>query len=318
MTNCFPVVFLPLLLGIPILVTRRDRIIAIGIVMATAIMILTYGIRFMPRDTATSSMSHETLRILSHNIGQDLSDYDLVDDLIQNSDADVVFLQELTGAYVNEHWPRLIDLYPYQIHGPLQGLKRVGMGLLSKHPVTQKEDFKLDPEGLVFQQRAIVNWKERSVSLYNIHTTFPWVYLRRDPWLHRVPWPVYEDAVRRREIDNLLDWVRQDSNPVLVGGDFNLNEHSEDYRKLRSLLRDSFSDSGKGFGFTWPANRTPVVNVRPAIPCVRIDYLFHSSVFRSENAQVLEKTGSDHRPILIELKYEADGVVQKREWSPAQ
>jgi len=285
---------------------RRDHLIMVGVALTVVVIVVSFGLYVtnpVPRSAPRSGDASETLRVLSHNVGQDLPDYDYIDKLIRESAADLVFLQEVTGEYVDEHWPRLLDLYPYQAQGTLVDEKRIGMGVLSKYPITQHEEIKLDPESLMLQQRVVANWKGKDISLYNVHTTYPWVRLRRDPWLHRIPWPVYDDSVRQREIDALLRTLQGESNPVIAAGDFNLTERSEDHVKLTRFLRDAFSESGRGPGFTWPANRTPTVMIRPAIPFVRIDYVFHSPAFTSTAAQVLPRTGSDHKPLFIDLNF---------------
>ena len=88
----------------------------------------------------------------------------------------------------------------------------------------------------------------------------------------------------------------------MLAGDFNLSDLSDDYQTLSTKLVDSYNRSWYGFGFGWPSNRTPSVNIPSATPIVRIDYVFHSKDFQSTSAQVLDKTGSDHRPMLVKLE----------------
>jgi endonuclease/exonuclease/phosphatase (EEP) superfamily protein YafD len=56
-----------------------------------------------------------------------------------------------------------------------------------------------------------------------------------------------------------------------------------------------------GLGFTWPANRTPAVNIPIHRPLVQIDYVFYSGQWQPKYAQTLEKTGSDHLPLFTSL-----------------
>ena len=95
--------------------------------------------------------------------------------------------------------------------------------------------------------------------------------------------------------------LKNENGPWVLAGDFNLSDLSDDYQTLSTKLVDSYNRSWYGFGFGWPSNRTPSVNI-PATPIVRIDYVFHSKDFQSTSAQVLDKTGSDHRPMLVKLE----------------
>jgi endonuclease/exonuclease/phosphatase family metal-dependent hydrolase len=89
--------------------------------------------------------------------------------------------------------------------------------------------------------------------------------------------------------------------PLLVVGDFNTTPQSENYALLRRQLRDAFLDSGRGFGFSYPA--TPKFGIRLPWPLVRIDYIFHSDHLASYDTRALVNSGgSDHRPVVSELR----------------
>jgi vancomycin resistance protein VanJ len=207
----------------------------------------------------------------------------------------------VTGDFIKERWPHIKAQYPYHVNGPLLGEKAVGMGILSKYPIIDVTNFKLDQDGIVFQQRAEVNLLGKSIAVYNIHTTFPWIRVERDPWLSRIPWPVYDDKTRRKEIANLLLRLREEKIPFVLAGDFNLADFSEDYEELAAVLGDAYRSAGSGLGFTWPANRTPSVNIPIHRPLVRIDYIFYSNEWRAKYARTLDKTGSDHLPLFTSL-----------------
>lgn len=303
-SNCIPTALFPAFFAIVVALKKRDRVMILWGSFAIAYLVFEFGPRFLPKIKGKQIDQAGALVILSHNTGQDLPEYAIRDRLIRNSNADIVILQEITQVYIEQHWPVLLDLYPYQISGPLQddNGNQVGMGILSRYPIVEAADFKLAEKGLVYQQRAVIDANGKNIVVYNIHTTFPWIFWGKDPIFSRFPWPVYDDRVRREEIEKLVELLEQEEHPVIVAGDFNLNDQSSDYQKLRnSNLVDAYRNAGMGFGFTWPANRTPSVNIRPSIPSVRVDYLFHSHDFQSGDAQVLGETGSDHKPILVSL-----------------
>lgn len=81
--------------------------------------------------------------------------------------------------------------------------------------------------------------------------------------------------------------------PVVGAGDFNAESGTAPIKAMLDAgLRDAWTECGQGDGFTYPA----------AAPVKRIDYLFLSQGLRCSNAQVLDSTASDHRPLLVTLE----------------
>jgi vancomycin resistance protein VanJ len=306
LTNVMPVCLLPCFLFLPFTLWRRHIVSSLGNLLICIIFGVYWGSMFTHSTINGQGRAPAELSILSHNMAQDQTDYDSVDALVERTDADIVLLQEVTGDYIKDHWPRLRTRYPYQVNGPLLSAKSVGMGILSKYPLDDVTNFKLDEDGLVFQQRAEVSLDGKRIAVYNVHTTFPWVRLERDPWLSRIPWPVYDDKTRRKEITNLLRQLQSETAPLILAGDFNLSDFSEDYGRLTSVLGDAYRSAGSGLGFTWPANRTPSVSIPIHHPLVRIDYIFHSDQWQPKYAHTLEKTGSDHLPLFTSLDLRDD------------
>jgi vancomycin resistance protein VanJ len=300
-SSIVPTVLFPALPILAWAAVKRRIIALLWSVAVIGLLAIWYGSRFAPTTILTEADSVTCIKVLSHNIGQDLSNYEYVTKMIRESGADVVLLQEVTDDFIRYSWPQLADIYPFQAHGPLLSRKLVGMGILSRHSLRNVHNFRLDAEGIVFQQRAEVAWNRATIVIYNIHTTFPWVYWRTRSTLPSVSLPAYEDLVRRREIQSLVRLVSHEVQPVVLAGDFNLSDFSGDYQLLTEYAVDSYSERGYGFGFTWPANRTPSVNIPIHIPLIRIDYVFHSQSLQGVSAIVLPPTGSDHRPLLAEM-----------------
>lgn len=96
---------------------------------------------------------------------------------------------------------------------------------------------------------------------------------------------------RTGQINLLTEHIKSCRYPVIVCGDFNDTPVSYSYRKLTQLLRDSFSESGKGSGTTYNGK----------FPLLRIDYIFHDKKFHSYNFRTDAINLSDHFPIKCEL-----------------
>lgn len=189
--------------------------------------------------------------------------------------------------------------YPYQEYSPVVEEKGVGMGVLSRYPLVNPEYFKLMAEGVISQQKVMLQYDEQTIILYNIHLTFPQIRLKR---IAHIPWlcyPWYDTEIRQKEIKQLLLNIKQQKAPLIVAGDFNCSDRSKEYSWLAASLADVYGRSGESRGCTWPVwHRLPIP------PFLRIDYLFHSIHFHPYSAQLAKSTGSDHLPLFVEIAME--------------
>lgn len=241
------------------------------------------------------------LRVLTHNVGRQLIDEELLLRLIRDNDAELVLLQEISQHCAARCFKALADVYPFSAFGALSLLDRdMGMAVMSRHPILSNEDLKLTEEGVVVQQHVRVRLDGETLSIYNVHLTLPWIRSRRVAWFP-LALPFYDDVLRRAEVNALLELICADDNAVLMGGDFNLHDRSSDHARLTSVLIDAFDEAGRGWGFSWPLSSSPGIDLPVAIPIVRIDYLFASKCFSAVSARLLGVTGSDHLPLLVEL-----------------
>jgi endonuclease/exonuclease/phosphatase (EEP) superfamily protein YafD len=99
---------------------------------------------------------------------------------------------------------------------------------------------------------------------------------------------------RTVEVENVLSRAEKDlPAPIIVVGDLNLTDRTDDYQRITDSMDDAFAEIGSGMGFTFEELN---------IPIARIDYVFHTDDFRAVEARVLEDTaGSDHRPLFVTL-----------------
>lgn len=86
----------------------------------------------------------------------------------------------------------------------------------------------------------------------------------------------------------VLELVRSSSIPVIVAGDFNEVPQSYIFNQFRKELSDSFSEKGKGFGFSYNGR----------FPGLRIDYIFASKELNLIESRVLPSDFSDHRQVM--------------------
>jgi vancomycin resistance protein VanJ len=281
-----------LLPSIPVMIIfilmRARRGIAIWTIPTLAFLYL-FGALFLPswKPAPTPTVSSEALTVMTWNLhGKNGLDRMPQVDVLRNSGADIVALQEITDDAADLIDSRLSDLYPYRILIP-GGI--AGSGLLSKYPIESREAFLLPP-GTLYCIEVLINVNGKSITVMNIHTRPECMLLE----------PVYT-AQGSPQIKNLLNIIPRDG-PTLMMGDFNLTDQSSDYRALaRSGLRDTFREVGWGFGATWPVH---VGRDHRFYPVARLDYVWHSDEFQAQSIRIGARVISDHLPVLADLIFQ--------------
>ena len=282
-----PILFLPLV-GFLIIKNRWFSIVSsIACILLLSWLHIKY---FSPQSTIITN-SQRSLKILSHNVGWNITQSPTLVKLIDQKQPDIIFLQET----VKKHIPVFTSLkadYPYQINLP-------PVGIFSKYPILSSEILHLanHPET---QQRAVINFNKQEIVIYNMQATGPWVKIYNIFPFIKIP--VYKYKQRFPEIQDLVERIQQETLPVIVAGDFNMTEESQDYYSVQKVLQDAFLKSGFGFGFTWPHGLlVKRFNLKLNYPVCRIDYIWYSKHWGAKYSSVLESTESDHLPVAAEL-----------------
>jgi vancomycin resistance protein VanJ len=105
---------------------------------------------------------------------------------------------------------------------------------------------------------------------------------------------VAENTSRRlAQLRALADDARQSPDPVLIAGDTNLPELSWARATLLGDYRDAFTDAGRGFGYTYPAQRRA---------WMRIDRLLGGPRFRFLAAAAEPPRLYDHLPLTADVE----------------
>ncbi len=89
------------------------------------------------------------------------------------------------------------------------------------------------------------------------------------------------------EVRLLIQNIKQSPYPIILCGDFNDVPNSNTYFNMANHLNDAFIQSGTGMGITYNGK----------YPCLRIDYIFSSDEFKSDNFLTGKVDLSDHFPI---------------------
>ncbi len=283
--------FFPALLLFPLALLTRRRVTILLLVPALVAFILPYGPMLVPR--AVQAAPSDTLRILTYNLkAQDINLQPPLN-IIRSSDADVVALQEVSESMAAALTTELIDIYPYQALHTQYRQPVPGQGVLSRYPLLSDAYWRFH----LAHQRVTFEIEGTPITLYNTHPVQP---LHQNGFAHR-----------SEEIRDLLSRLAGETGPLVIAGDFNMSDQSDDYWRMATHYQDAYRTAGWGLGFTFPAQvpyfgggRYAPSFVALLPPFIRLDYVFHNEAFTALNAQVgADSGGSDHLPLHVELAF---------------
>ncbi|MBW4682644.1 MAG: endonuclease/exonuclease/phosphatase family protein [Microcoleus vaginatus WJT46-NPBG5] len=243
-------------------------------------------------ESVNIAASQTPVKVLTFNNYWDRTSPQTIIDLVEQQKPDLLFLQETTENHEQKTFPTLKLSYPYYASAPT-------ISFFSKYPIQFVERLKLAGHKQI-QQRAIIRVNQQDVVIYNIQVTSPWIQIRKTFSLFYMP--AYVHYARTAEVKDLVQRLQKESLPMIVAGDFNMTEQSQDYNAIKKNLKDAFLASGLGFGFTWPNGWDIVVLVKKFkwklnLPLFRIDYIWYSKDWVSQDTKVLTAAGSDHLPV---------------------
>ena len=216
------------------------------------------------------------LRVLHANVLKDNTDYQAVLDFVDQSNADVVVLQEVTDSW-SEQIKRLVVKYPYFVIEPrAQG---AGMAMFSRYPFDDVQPLKLD-DSTHLAILAKVSLNGRSLAVLAMHPTTPITPTK------------FKN--RNRQFREAAELLKSLEGPKVLIGDLNTSMWSPYFA---GLLDDSgLRDARMGFGLktSWPM---PL----PSFLRLPIDHCLVSKDIHVERFEIGSRTGSDHLPIIIDL-----------------
>jgi endonuclease/exonuclease/phosphatase family metal-dependent hydrolase len=243
-------------------------------------------------ETAASTISKTTLRVMSYNIhvgvGMDKKlDLERIAAVINHEKPDLVGLQEVDrGVKRTEGKDEIAELakltrmdFSFAHNLDYQG-GQYGVAILSRHLIQhahhQKYDNKRESErrGML---RVEIEFDRKKLNFATTHLDYQ-----------------FEDG-RLFETEQLLRLMDNVSGPLIVAGDFNDEPSGSAYKLMLSKFQDGWLQAkDKGEGLTYPADK----------PVKRIDYIFvrTSDRLRVKKAWVVNTLASDHLPLMAEVE----------------
>ena len=286
-----PFLFAPLLFIIPLVLLARLRIGVMGVFVTTGLFVLKYGSQFLTQPAQVSSSTNDTLAVMTFNLGPGQARPEQILTAIEDEEADIVTVQELTPATVKMLREDLTQRYPYSI----LNLGSSTTGLMSRYPIINSDWFRPAGQGRSVLH-ATLDAKGTPIHILAVHPVPPAL-----SWCKNYPVPTgLDDEEQEQEAKDILRRVTFLEGPVLIMGDFNMSDQSPVYDMVSTALKDSYREVGWGFGFTFP-NNLKLHSVPVPGPFLRIDYVFHSGQLNAQLAQVSCKGGSDHCYLVVKL-----------------
>ncbi len=241
---------------------------AFAVANAAQIVPLYFG-----RDVAATDAA--PVRIMSLNVHFLNRDFDAVLDLIRRDKPAVIFLMEVTPAWI-EALKVLHKEYPYEQVMPKHD--SAGIALYSHYKIVDLEVKKLSQVGLP----TLVAGIELPGGRLTLLATHP-----------ASPGSAANFRDRNLQLAEVAQLARERSGPVMLVGDMNTTSWSPYFQDM--LRVSGLRDSRYGFGVepTWPWFPLPL-----RIP---IDHCLVSPEVTVLNRRVGPAVGSDHRPILVDF-----------------
>ena len=275
LTSHFRLQYTIFLLVLGVAFTLRKRVLPASIFLAGALINFLTVAPFLPGTRSAEPVDAQKLRVLLINVHSANPDSARVLGLIEQTQADLVLLEEITPQWMD----RLAGLRPHYPHAVCEPREdNFGIAFFSRIPLTRAQivylgeaevpsveaEFKLAGKGVLFLGTHPVP----PASPFNLH-------LRNDQL--------------RAVASRLSTWT----GPALLLGDLNTTPYSPHFTDLIQTSR--LRDTARGFLLqgTWPA----------AFPPLRIplDHGLASPEFHVSHRRVGPRVGSDHLPLNIVL-----------------
>lgn len=240
----------------------------------------------------TFNRGPDTLRVLSMNIGRDKEvgirlNHAKFMDLIKETRPDIIALQEAGHSMLLD---QLREAFPERTwYGAFQN----GFTLISTLPV-RKAAIEWDERASAIQKYQVTG-PDYLINYFNIHFMTPRYGMEAiiNKGLAAGKAPMQKVTRQQRDEARAAARLIQGHANVIISGDFNITPLHPIYRRNWAQYTNAFSAQGNGFGhskfFLFHG--------------VRIDHVLCDDRWEVLNAKVGPSLDSDHRPLIVDLKY---------------
>lgn len=207
---------------------------------------------------------------------------------IEQEDADIVLLQEITGGWKQALDRRFAKRYPHRAYH-LYGHGAGGIAVLSKHALS-REELWAPPSGTGAwfpAQRLVIDAPIGRLQILNVHLR---PALKDGSWIKGF---LETPPLRRKEIE--AHWKKLDATlPTIIAGDFNEDPTGQAIAYLEQLGLARITTTGPT---TWryEVNGSDLLKLD-------IDHVMTDGRLVGKSGRVLDAGTSDHRPVVVSLE----------------
>jgi endonuclease/exonuclease/phosphatase (EEP) superfamily protein YafD len=259
--------------------------------LAAAVLLLVWPIMgFCLPWARLSAPGGRTIRILTCNVDGNNLRGGALRTLVLRTRPDVIALQEFGGT---DEWFRKV--LPEGFHVVYAG----ELVLASQLPLREESRTAPDNDGLC----CVLETPDGPIRICCLHLFTPRRGLAEVLDRRTVLAPsrrlTLQQVIerRRRESQEVGEWIAALPQPVLLAGDFNMPSDSLIYRNYWSAYGNAFAQAGLGFG------DTKITALGPASYGLRIDHVLFGPRWQAVRAWVGPDVGSDHLPLLADLAW---------------
>ena len=294
-------------------VRRRSGSFVIPLLaLLPSVFLIGRYVQFSGRD----EVSEDAVTLVDYNVGKfvmypehsrisgEEACADSVFNFLRRADADIICLQEVhvpKGVEVRDFFTGRLPGYEVEYYSHVNAHGSYGNVILSRFPVMDRGKFEFE-ESSNLAVYADLDVNGDVLRVYNCHfesysLSLPRlvkaVASREDGKMHEAEEKMRSSITRRpRQVDAVLEDIRNSPVESMVTGDFNDTPMSYTYQQLKRGKKDSFVEAGKGLGGTYSG----------LWPFIRIDYVLFPEKCEALYHKVERKRFSDHYPIVTRLK----------------
>ena len=241
--------------------------------------------------TNNSPTEAANYKVISANLWVHNTNPERVLKFVREEQPDLAVFMEINSA-MEQQLETLNDILPYSSSRLTP--YRLGTAIYSKTPLSNVQLQMFDTRS-ASNMTASVEAGGQTISVVAIHP-FP---------------PVSSELFldRNRAFSAVGDYIKSQSNPVILAGDFNTTMWSPYYRRLARIT--GLKNSRYGFGIlpTWPSDlaylRLPQLNALTKLAQIPIDHCLASPSLKVVGMHTGPNVGSDHLPIAIDFQIDS-------------
>ena len=297
--NTFAIyLFVPLPLLLCSSLWRRHWSLMLGLAIPTAVFFALFGALVLPKP-ASVQIDDAPITAMTFNVLTSNKDTDALVHAIRAARPDILGMQELTNSKRAALQTAFGNELPYHTFDRPTSFGNVG--LMTRFPIEIARPIALPTGQPALYARLSIH--DQHVHVFVAHLTPN--HLFKNPAINLETAASVAFARRAAEIAFLNEELRGLREPTLLLCDCNLTDTSQAHAELGAFLTDSFHEAGWGLRNTNTAGSL-------LFPLQRIDYVWHSAGLVATVAELGQPGGSDHLPVIVQLRLIQSAVRSRR------